>query len=81
MKARAIRIDNGKYNGMIFKYGFENAHDDPEKLVTPAILFIGVDTPEGKHCRMIFIGWWHWAFYFGVAWRFNTSIERERIEL
>lgn len=49
----------------MIRVGFRATPDDPEKLVTPGVIFVNARHPKlAKHgCEgfCLFIGWWHWS--------------------
>lgn len=51
-----------------------NAPNDPEKMVTPGIIYCRV-TRDGLTGHFLGVGWWHWGV--GVTWIFETSEERD----
>lgn len=43
-----------------------NAHDDPEKLVLPSIVYVK-QTKENISAHWVGIGWWHYGISFAIG--------------
>lgn len=50
---------------MKIKINCKSSKNDPEKLVTPGILWVKVKE-DNIVAKAIFIGWWHWSI--GILW-------------
>lgn len=46
----------------------QHAKDDPEKLLTPAIVFCNLPPEDGWCAAGIAIGWWHWGVKLMLVW-------------
>lgn len=55
---------------MKFKINCKASKDDPEKLVTPGIVWVNVEEDYGSGYG-VFIGWWHWSI--GILWGFKKK--------
>ena len=52
------------------RFGFDGAAADPERLVTPGVVFVSARHPKlaplGGEGFAIHFGWWHWSFRVSV---------------
>jgi hypothetical protein len=52
------------------------AVSDPEKLVTPGVVYVSKRGPD-LTVRLVAVGWWDWHVSFMFAWRTAQGIETE----
>lgn len=60
---------------MKVRAGFSSAEDDPEKLVTPGIVFCS-GTVENARGFSVAAGWWHWSFRVSCVWIQKPPLEQ-----
>jgi hypothetical protein len=62
-----------------FRIKAGRAISDPEKLVTPGILYASKRGPD-LTLRLVAVGWWDWHVSLLLAWRQAQAIEARRAE-